>query len=116
MSGYMMFTLPGLILIVVSIPLLMRRVPPNPLYGLRVPATFKDERVWYDANAASARDMLVLGVAISLLAYVLPVFGVRDMMYAVAWVAVAVAGMITVGVLGWTRANRMLRERDPQGH
>ena len=32
-------TIPGLVLVAISLPLLLRRIPPNPFYGLRVPAT-----------------------------------------------------------------------------
>jgi len=105
------FAIFGLILIALSVPLILRRVPPNPVYGLRVAATYKDRQVWYDANAASGRDMFVLGVALSLLSVVLPVLGVRDMMYAIAWCVASGGGAVLVGTLGWVRANRMFRER-----
>ena len=42
-----------------SLPLIARRVPPNQLYGFRVPATYADRRVWYAANAASGRWLLL---------------------------------------------------------
>src|SRR5947207_1742144 len=51
----------GLLLMGLSLPLMLRRVKPNYLYGLRVPATFADESVWYEANARSARDLFALG-------------------------------------------------------
>ena len=47
----------GIVLILIALPLLFRWVGPNRMYGLRVPATFADEWVWYEANAKSARDM-----------------------------------------------------------
>jgi len=54
----------SLVMISIAIPLLLRRVPPNALYGLRVPATFADEWVWYEANARSGRDLLALGAVL----------------------------------------------------
>lgn len=116
MTQSLWFMLLGVVMAVLSIPLLLRRIPPNPIYGLRVPATFRDEQVWYDANAASARDLLWLGIGIALLAVVLPVVGVRDMAFVITWAGVAGAGSLVVTVLGWTRANRMLRERHPSDH
>lgn len=107
----LLFAILGLVTIALSVPLLLRRVPPNPVYGLRVPATFKDEQVWYDANAACGRDLLLFGVVIAVLAVVLPVAGVRDMMLAVTWAVVTGVGGMVVAVIGWARANRMLRER-----
>jgi hypothetical protein len=35
----------------VSIPLIFRRVPPNPVYGYRTRATLGDDTLWYEANA-----------------------------------------------------------------
>jgi uncharacterized membrane protein len=112
---FLPFAILGFVLVVVSVPLVLRRIPPNPIYGLRVPACYKDDQVWYDANAASGRDMIVLGVAIALLSVVLPVLGMRDFAYGIAWAVVAGAGTLVVTVLGWTRANRMLRERQAGG-
>src|SRR5262252_4186628 len=98
------YTVPGVVIVLVSIPLI-------PFYGLRIPATYKDEQVWYDANAATGRDMTILGVALTLLSFVLPVAGVRDMAFAITWTAALGAGAIGATVLGWARATRMLRER-----
>jgi len=39
------FTLSGIIMILVAIPLIQRRIPPNQLYGLRVRATYADNWV-----------------------------------------------------------------------
>ena len=99
------------LLVLLAIPLILRRVPPNPLYGLRVPATYKDEQVWYDANAASGRDFVVFGSCMTLLTFVLAAAGIRDMTFAITWSLAAGAGAICTVALGWMRANRMFRER-----
>ena len=52
----------GFVFIGVAIPLLRRKVGPNPLYGLRVKETFENEDVWYEANARSARDLVWIGI------------------------------------------------------
>ncbi len=44
MSPQTMFPLVGLLLIGLGWPMAARRVPPNRWYGLRVPATFADEK------------------------------------------------------------------------
>lgn len=105
------FALFGLVLALLAIPLILRRVPPNALYGLRVPATFRDDSVWYDANAASGRDMLIFAVVVFLAAFLLPAAGVRDFAMAIAWIVIAGGGALVVAILGWRRANRMFRER-----
>lgn len=100
-----------LVLILIAIPLVLRRIPPNGLYGLRVPATFKDERVWYDANAASARDMIVLAVVLLAFALVPPWLGWRGESHWLAWAVLLGAGAVAMAAVGWRRANRMLRQR-----
>ena len=105
----------GFLFVVLSLPLIARRVPPNALYGLRVPATFADEEVWYEANARSGRDMLRLGVALIVLALVLPLTGIALGVYALVWAAVSVVGALLMAVVGWRRANRLLRSRAGRG-
>jgi hypothetical protein len=106
-----LFALSSVLIVLLALPLMLRRIPPNPLYGLRVPATYKDEQVWYDANAASGRDFAIFGVSMTLLAFVLPAAGVRVDAFSIAWGTAFSVGAIALAVLGWLRANRMFRER-----
>ena len=92
----------GVVLVAVSIPLILRRIPPNRWYGLRVPATFADEYVWYEANAKSGRDLLIFGLIPILLALRPPVVGELSEW---ASAAVLVAGGLAIAVGGWRRAN-----------
>jgi uncharacterized membrane protein len=104
----------GLLFVAISIPLIRRRIPPNGLYGLRVPATFADEWVWYEANARSGRDFLWLGLLLTALAIGLPGFGLGPTTY-VVWGLIAVVGVIGGAVVGWFRANRLLQEKRRTG-
>src|SRR6266513_2997010 len=45
--------------IVLAIPLMLRKVRPNVLYGYRTRATLTDEALWYDANAHFGRGFLI---------------------------------------------------------
>lgn len=106
------FVLVGALLIGVSIPMLLRRVPPNPLYGLRVPATFADPWVWYEANAASGRDLIVNGVLLIVVAVGLaPIRSIPEPIYALCCVLVLLIGAMVVVTVGWRRANRLLEQR-----
>jgi uncharacterized membrane protein len=105
----------GLLLLGLSWPLAFRRIQPNRWYGLRVPATFADERVWYEANALTGRDMMTLGAILTLVALVLPV--VRPMpesVYTAICAALLGLGSMVFSVRGWRAANRMLRELKQQ--
>jgi hypothetical protein len=48
--------------VALAIPLLMRKVPRNRLYGFRTRSTLADDRVWYEANAYFAVRLVVLSV------------------------------------------------------
>jgi uncharacterized membrane protein len=56
-----LFIVSGLLLIGVSIPLILRRVKPNRIYGFRTTKTLSDERIWYEANAYAGRMFLRTG-------------------------------------------------------
>jgi uncharacterized membrane protein len=91
--------------------LIRGQVPPNAFYGLRVPATFADEGVWYEANRRSGWDLLWLGAALLALALVLPLLGLGLAAYALTWSGASGVGAVAVAIVGWRRANRLLRER-----
>lgn len=101
----------SLLFIALAIPLMLRRVPPNAWYGLRVAATFEDDSVWYEANARSGRDLLLLGTSLLVLALLMPVVPVSEATYLLFWSSVTLAGCVLLAVAGWRRANRLLRER-----
>ena len=103
----------GLFVALLGLPLLLRRVGPNALYGLRTKATFADDTVWYDANAASARDLLVLGLGTALLSAVLGrVPGISEDMHLGVMATLLVVGAVVVARVGSVRAERMLSERE----
>lgn len=45
--------IPQLLIIAVSIPLILNKVPPNNFYGFRTPKTKSSPQVWYPANRQS---------------------------------------------------------------
>lgn len=106
------FVMVGLLLIAVSVPLIRRRVRPNGFYGLRVPATFTDEWVWYEANAAMGRDFVYLGCVV--IAFSLGASGVippSSPWYSRLNAGVLLGGVILTATIGARRANRLLRTR-----
>lgn len=94
----------GPVLVVLSIPLILRWVPRNPLYGFRVPATLRDDGIWYDINARSARQLCALGLGMVVLEFVLPL-SVRN----VVLTGIAISGLAVITVVNWRRANRLAR-------
>ena len=69
MTGHTVFihTAFGVLLAAVSLPLVLRRIPMNHFYGVRVAAAFTSEARWYDINAYGGRLLFVYGVLVALL-------------------------------------------------
>ena len=112
MSPTVLFPAAGVLLVVLGWPLATRRVRPNRWYGLRVPATFADTRVWYDANAITGRDLMACGVALLLVSLFLSrVGGLPDQVYAGVCAGTLGLGALLLTVRGWRAANRLLRQR-----
>ena len=83
--------------VVLSIPLILRKVPRNLVYGFRTCATLRDDFVWYEANAYFGRGLVVSGV-LSAVAIVLlyEVDGVsQDLFFATTIAALAVPPLVT---------------------
>ena len=74
-STMVVFALVGCLLIGISVPLIQRRIKPNPWYGFRVPKTLRNPDIWYAANAYMARRMIVCGVLTLLAAIGFAPFG-----------------------------------------
>ena len=51
-----------LLILALSIPMILDRVPPNGAYGFRTPKTLESEEVWYPANRAAGWFMLAAAV------------------------------------------------------
>ena len=96
----------GPILILVSIPLIFRWIPPNRFYGLRIPATLGNASIWYDANALSGRHLFELGLAMVALELLLPRSLRTPVLATVGWV-----GLVGIMIADWRTANRWRRER-----
>jgi uncharacterized membrane protein len=115
MSPDVLFVGAGLLLVALGWPLARRRVAPNRWYGLRVPATFADDRVWYEANAVAGRDMMLLGSVLGVAALLLPLLGAGPNLVAVACAAILTVGSLAATLRSWRLANRLHRERGAPG-
>ena len=54
-----------------ALPLMLRKVPPNLVYGYRTRATLTDENVWYEANAHFGRGFLIASAITGIAAFAL---------------------------------------------
>lgn len=59
--GALVALLSGLVFLAVGWPLMRGRIGPNPLYGFRIRATLRDERIWYPVNQRGGRHFVIIG-------------------------------------------------------
>jgi len=61
----------GLLLSALSIPLILGKIPPNGLYGFRVPQTLNNPDLWYPVNTYAGWRLLAAGLGTILVALIL---------------------------------------------
>jgi SdpI/YfhL protein family len=106
----------GLATLIVGWPLAHRRVPPNRWYGLRVPATFADPRIWYEANAVCGDDLVRLGAVLLAVALGLQFLsGLPELGYVMICLAVLVVGSLRATIHGVKVARKLQRQQNPNG-
>jgi CDP-diglyceride synthetase len=54
----------GILLIVLSLPLLAMKIKPNPFYGFRVKITLNNPELWYEINHYFAKWQLAVGLTV----------------------------------------------------
>jgi uncharacterized membrane protein len=60
-----MYAISGLVLAGLSVPMIRGKIPPNGLYGFRIPATLENPQLWYKVNTYAGKRLLVVGLCTS---------------------------------------------------
>ena len=95
-----LFAVTGLVLIGISIPLIMRKVPPNSFYGCRTRKTLSDPKIWYEANHISGIDFCISGLIVLVCSLAMLVLGQNvDANHAV--VTLLIILLLSVGGAAW---------------
>lgn len=55
----------GLLTAVIAVPLVLRKVKPNPFYGFRTRKTLTNEAVWYEANVYAGKWLAGAGIVVA---------------------------------------------------
>ena len=79
-----------IVFVVISIPLIVRAVPPNGVYGFRNHTTLSSAAIWYPANAFAGWALSVAAVISAWLLFRLPAAAARWLVW-VAFLAPIVA-------------------------
>lgn len=56
----------GLLLVGISVPLILRKIPKNHFYGVRFPQSYKSDKHWYLINQRGGWALLICGVLTAL--------------------------------------------------
>jgi uncharacterized membrane protein len=105
----------GILIVLISLPLLFEKVPPNPSYGFRLPPALDDPRIWYPTNKYSAKWLILAGASAVAAAVALDfVPGITLDVYALGCLA-AFAVVMIVGLVQSVRYMRSIATRqDPK--
>ncbi len=98
-------------MLLMGLPLALNLVPRNPVFGFKISWTLADDEIWYAANAAVGRYLVILGCLLGLHA-----LSVWKGLYAWHWGALPALLIILVGVAvtfarGFAVARRLAREK-----
>lgn len=91
----------GIVFILISLPLVYKRVPMNHYYGFRIAKSFSSEENWYEINRFGGRQLIrwsVLLVAIGILYFVFPIDTLTDAMQTTFFAAVPIVLCIAASV------------------
>jgi uncharacterized membrane protein len=94
----------------IALPLALRKIPRNRLYGVRTRRTLADDRVWYEANAYGGRCLMVASgvtiVTVPVLYALVPL--PRDLLVPVGLAALVVPSLVAA-ILSVRYAGRISR-------
>jgi uncharacterized membrane protein len=106
-----LFIFSGVLLTVLSIPLILRKIKPNPFYGFRTPFTLSNETYWYEVNAYGGKWLFGAGIVIAIAAVILAAIpNVSLDFYAIACTLVMGIAML-VGLIMSVMYMRQLRKQ-----
>lgn len=89
----------GILLILLAIPLYLKKIKPNPWYGFRTPKTMSNPELWYLVNKFGAIWMMVSGAVTVLFSIIFsPIPGLSLDVYAISC-ALVFAVTLTMGLI-----------------
>jgi hypothetical protein len=115
--GFLVAVLYGIIGVALGLPLALRKIPRNRLYGFRLGATLTDDEIWYRVNGNFGKEFTALGI-VTLLMGSTSFFLFRDkagqLVLLVIVCVVFMGGVVLSLVRGIHLMNRMAREKGLQ--
>jgi uncharacterized membrane protein len=89
----------GLILALISLPLMTNKIKPNGFYGFRTRRTLENPQIWYKTNEYAGKQLFTAGIFISLFsAGITFIPGLDSSTYSIAGLIALVAALITATI------------------
>lgn len=101
----------GLLFMALGVPLILRKVPMNGIYGVRFGASFKSDWLWYEINAHGGRLMVLAGIPLVLYG-LYGVIGSPGSWYPSVHTGLTVVVVIWLLAASYLRATRLEKEYD----
>lgn len=83
------FFLFGLLIMGISIPLILQKIPPNLFYGWKTRKSLSNKQIWYKVNKYSGKDLFIVGLVVCAVAFVLLVFRTKLSEAVIVWIGLA---------------------------
>jgi hypothetical protein len=99
----------ALVTLLISLPLIYRKVPMNAFYGIRIRASFQSEQRWYDINAHGGKlfaKWSVLIIVAGLIGFIVPTDLFLFYAPAAAVVVLLAILMPVIQVVRWVRSTQ----------
>ena len=93
----------------IALPLALRQIPRNRLYGVRTRRTLADDRVWYETNAYGGRCLIVASAVTIVLVPPLGLTSLPPDLLLLAGVAALVVPSLVAAILAVRYAGRISR-------
>jgi uncharacterized membrane protein len=93
----------------IALPLALRKIPRNRLYGVRTRRTLADDRVWYETNACGGRGLIVASGVTIMAVLVLGLTPLPRDLLVPAGLAALVVPSLVAAVLAVRHAGRIPR-------
>lgn len=102
------FFLTGILFAALALPLIKQKIKMNSWYGIRIPQTMENEKVWFKVNKVMGKYIFSWGILISVLSLyfiITPTSPSYLMVYIL--LAVTIIGAILLVVISFKVANRI---------
>ena len=95
----LVFIFVGMLEIIMGIPLLLRKVKPNALYGFRTPKTRSSDEIWYKVNKYVGRDFLIAGIIVIICSPFLLVYESGLSVIEISWIGILILTILLAAIV-----------------